>query len=81
LKDLRTAPGITCDVSHVHLLRRPEVERLSGLSRSTLYALVAKGQFPAPVRIGIRAVAWRTSDLDAWLATRSYTLSGVTDDV
>ncbi|MEP7247632.1 MAG: AlpA family phage regulatory protein [Gammaproteobacteria bacterium] len=52
------------------LARRPEVERLVQLSRSSIYAGVAKGTFPAPLRIGTRAVAWRLSDIDHWLSAR-----------
>lgn len=52
------------------LLRRREVERLVGLSRSTIYALMRQGRFPLPVRLGARAVAWRRGDLDDWLARR-----------
>lgn len=49
-------------------LRRPAVEARTGLSRSTLYALMSRGEFPRPVRIARRAVAWRESDLAAWQA-------------
>ena len=52
------------------LHRRPAVEEITGLSRSTIYALMDDGEFPRPVRIGRRAVAWRDSDLTAWLASR-----------
>ena len=31
------------------ILRRPEVERLTGLRRSSLYALIAAGKFPNPI--------------------------------
>ena len=52
------------------ILRRPEVERRTGLSRSTLYAMMAEGVFPKPVRLGKRAVGWRESDVLAWLESR-----------
>jgi len=51
--------------------RRPAVERLTGLSRSTIYAMIAAGEFPRPVRLGKRAVGWRESDIAEWLASRS----------
>ena len=56
---------------------RPAVERLpdvldrTGLGRSTLYALVAEGAFPAPVKLSIRAVGWRVDEVDAWLLARA----------
>ncbi|MBN3758571.1 AlpA family transcriptional regulator [Paraburkholderia sp. Tr-20389] len=51
------------------LLRRPEVEELTGLSRSTIYARISKGTFPAPVAIGPRSVGWRIADIEAFLAS------------
>ena len=58
------------------LHRRPSVEEITGLSRSTIYALMDDGEFPRPVRIGRRAVAWRDSDLTAWLASRETASKG-----
>lgn len=52
------------------LARRPQVEQLVQLSRSTIYAAVKAGTFPAPVRIGARAVAWRVSEVEQWLEAR-----------
>ena len=49
-------------------LRLPEVIRRTGLSRSTIYLRVNKGTFPAPLKIGIRAIAWLEAEIDAWLA-------------
>lgn len=51
-------------------LRMPTVIRVTGLARSTIYRLIAKNQFPGPVRIGDRAVAWRQHDLDEWSERR-----------
>jgi len=49
------------------MLRRREVERLTALSRSSLYALMQEGRFPRPVRIGSRAVAWPAPAVRQWL--------------
>jgi prophage regulatory protein len=54
----------------VRVMRRAEVERLTGLSRSTLYDWMKRGEFPQPVRLGARIVAWRESDVTAWLDSR-----------
>jgi prophage regulatory protein len=53
-----------------HHLRRPDVEAATGLSRSSIYAMMDAGGFPRPVRIGKRAVAWPQSAIEAWLANR-----------
>ena len=52
-------------------LRRPAVQDLTGLSRSTIYRLMEDGAFPRPVRLSPRTVAWRESDLTAWFAERA----------
>lgn len=53
------------------LYRLPEVQDLvGGLSASTIYERMAKGTFPLPIKIGLRAVAWRQSDLEEWIETR-----------
>jgi prophage regulatory protein len=52
------------------LLRRPEVSRRTGLSRTTIYRLVRAGEFPAPRQISLRAVAWVESEVDAWVDSR-----------
>lgn len=49
------------------MLRRPEVEEVVGLSRATLYRMIERGDFPAPTRIGARAVGWRESCITEWL--------------
>ncbi|WP_420380726.1 helix-turn-helix transcriptional regulator [Marivita sp.] len=51
-------------------LRRQEVETATGLSRSSIYAMMDAGDFPRPIRIGKRAVAWPQSAIEAWLANR-----------
>jgi prophage regulatory protein len=53
-----------------HHLRRPAVQLATGLSRSSIYALMDTGDFPRPIRIGKRAVAWPQSAIEAWLAQR-----------
>ncbi|MFD0908592.1 helix-turn-helix transcriptional regulator [Ruegeria arenilitoris] len=53
------------------IYRRPDVESLVGLSRSTLYAMIAEGAFPKPIKLGKRAVGWRQSDVLSWLESRA----------
>ena len=52
------------------LLRRPAVEALTGLSRAWIYAAMSRGDFPRPVKIGRRAVAWPKSLIDEWIEAR-----------
>ena len=55
----------------IRLLRRPEVEARTGLSRSSIYAMMEQGTFPRPLRIGQRAVAWDEATIENWLASRA----------
>jgi prophage regulatory protein len=52
------------------ILRRRQVEARTGLKRSTIYAKVAAGEFPPPVRLGARAVGWVESEISEWLESR-----------
>ncbi|MDE0784593.1 MAG: AlpA family phage regulatory protein [Planktomarina sp.] len=49
------------------ILRRKDVEKRIGLSRSSIYAMMAEGRFPQPIKLGLRAVGWRSDDLQRWL--------------
>ncbi|HZT46975.1 MAG TPA: AlpA family phage regulatory protein [Hyphomicrobiaceae bacterium] len=42
----------------------------TGLSRSTLYAYIARGLFPKQRHLGPRRVAWLASEVLAWMVTR-----------
>lgn len=52
------------------LLRLPEVEQLTGLKKSSLYAGMRAGTFPTCIRLSVRAVAWRESDIALWQSQR-----------
>lgn len=52
------------------LLTRPQVEARVGLSTSAVYRLMRVGRFPEPLRVGLRAVRWPESEIEAWLQTR-----------
>ena len=52
------------------LLRLPEVINRTGRSRSRIYADLRTGDFPRPLNIGPRAVAWLDSEIDQWIERR-----------
>lgn len=56
------------------LLRLSDVCALVGLSRSTIYNLLAESQFPAPVRVSVRAVRWRAAEVLDWIDARRGTM-------
>jgi len=63
---------ITTPASHANLvlLRLPQVKAQTGLSRSELYRRIAIGSFPAPIKIGARASAWSSVEIEGWIAER-----------
>ena len=54
-------------MSSNELLRLPEVSAYVKLSKASIYALMSKKQFPKPKKLAERAVAWRKTDVDAWI--------------
>jgi prophage regulatory protein len=52
------------------ILRLPQVKIRVGLSRSSIYLAISRGNFPRPVNLGARAVGWLESDVEAWLLQR-----------
>ncbi len=47
-------------------LRLPDVEQLTGMRRSTIYRKIAAGDFPKPLRIGMRCSVWIAGEIRAW---------------
>lgn len=52
------------------LLRRRQVEEMTGLSRSSIYRLMRTQVFPVAVKVGPAAVRWKESDITSWLESR-----------
>ena len=54
----------------IAIYRLPAVCEVTGLSKATIYRLLARGEFPARVKLSPRCVGWRVAEVDAWLAAR-----------
>lgn len=52
------------------ILRRPDVEAMTGLSRACIYERMRDGSFPQAVPLGGRAVGWLESEVQAWIEQR-----------
>jgi prophage regulatory protein len=52
------------------ILRLPEVIEVTGLGRSTIYAKVAQGQFPKPIKLGDRATGWLDTEIYDWILSK-----------
>ena len=59
------------------LIRLPEVKARTGRSRSAIYADIQAGDFPKPVPIGTRAVAWVEAEIDEYIERQIQRRAGV----
>ena len=49
-------------------MKLPDVIEKTGLSRSTIYLLMKKGDFPAQIKLGGKSVVWLEEDISQWQA-------------
>lgn len=52
------------------LIRVVEVSKMTGIPKSSIYALIRDNAFPCPVRLSVRAVAFVESEIINWIAAR-----------
>lgn len=52
------------------IMRRPEVESTTGLSRSSIYSKMETGTFPKPIKLSERSVGWIEQEVQEWLKNR-----------
>lgn len=60
------------------ILRIGTVLQVTGLSRSTLYRKVQRGEFPKQIKLSERCAGWRQSSVNAWM--RNPMFYSVNDD-
>lgn len=54
----------------VKFIRFPAVKEATGLNRSTIYEMIERGDFPKPVKIGARVIAWPEAEIQEWAEGR-----------
>ncbi|EKN3726584.1 TPA: AlpA family transcriptional regulator [Yersinia enterocolitica] len=57
-------------MSDINLIRLPEVIEKIRLKKSSIYHLISLNQFPRPIKLGPRSVAWVESEVDEWVIIR-----------
>lgn len=67
-----TAAQFDTPFSHSRILRLPEVMKRVGLSKTTIYDRIKKGEFPAQAKLldGSRTAGWFEDEIDDYLAAR-----------
>ncbi|MGG8096817.1 AlpA family transcriptional regulator [Klebsiella aerogenes] len=53
-------------------IRLPEVLERTGFSKAWIYRLISRGQFPAPIKLGYRAIRFVESEVDEWIDQMIY---------
>ena len=59
-----------------NILRLPAVKKVSGHERSQIYALMAKGEFPRPVKLSEQSVGWFEDEIEEWQQSRPRAKGG-----
>ncbi len=52
------------------IIRLPQVIKKTGLCRSSIYAAIADGRFPAQIKLTKRSSGWLESEIDQWISDR-----------
>jgi len=55
------------NISNIKLIRLSAVINKTGYSKSWIYKLIRNKQFPQPIKIGSRAVAFIEGEIDEWI--------------
>jgi prophage regulatory protein len=70
------APAYCTPHQYHKILRMAEVTDRVGLSRASIYRRITSGIFPPSISLGLRAVGWLESEIDAWLTARMQQARG-----
>jgi len=52
------------------ILKLPEVTKLTGLARSTIYKLISEDRFPKQIKLTSFSSGWIKSEIDYWIDER-----------
>ncbi|WP_371762633.1 helix-turn-helix transcriptional regulator [Massilia sp.] len=56
--------------SRDRMIKLPEVISMTGLSRSSIYLLIKKGNFPPQIKLSTRSSGWLWREINSWLESR-----------
>lgn len=54
-----------------NIIRLPQVCKKTGLSKSSIHRLIARGQFPKQLKLSTRSSGWVEIEIDDWLDTKA----------
>lgn len=56
------------------IIRMPGVMEKVGLSKSVIYNMIKRGEFPGQIRLGENSVGWLEADIEEWVRVRGETV-------
>lgn len=59
--------GMGTSTRENRIVRLPEVERMTGLAKTTIHRWYRDGRFPRPLRLGPKSIGWRRKEILEWL--------------
>ncbi|ODS22887.1 hypothetical protein AB835_11800 [Candidatus Endobugula sertula] len=65
--NLPQTPAKQSNDTQDRILRAHKVQHIVGVSRSTIWRMERKGQFPARLPMGTDNIGWLKSDIEAWI--------------
>ncbi len=71
LSSVKATPSSGFQSAPDKIIRTKEVQKLTGLSRTTIWREERKGKFPARVPLSAGSVGWRLSEVEAWIQSRA----------
>lgn len=63
------------------LIRLPDVIIMTGMTKSTIYAKIKHGEFPRPLKISYRHVAWDKCEVTHWIESLPVAQGSTLHDV
>lgn len=57
----------TTPTEQEQFIRLPRTMQITGLGRSTVWAYVKTGKFPASIKLSERVTVWRLSEVNRWI--------------
>ncbi len=64
------SPTINRQQQEDRIIRFPEVQKMVGLSRTTIWRKQQTGEFPQSVPLGVNSVGWFKSEVERWINSR-----------
>ena len=52
------------------IYRVQQITDATGFTRAWIYKLMERGEFPIARKIGLRAVGWDSTEVDAWISEK-----------